>query len=94
MDIGYLEYDVESAATYSQPGAIATQCIDILIQNTGTVIAYVNNWPIQPNDTLPVTGNIGEIIKRQLNLKFAPIVVVSDIQEVTVLRRVYINTNN
>ena len=88
MDL--LEYDIR-IEKYTSAKSLNTDCIDLLLYNTGTAIAYLDTLPINPSASFPINGNIGEIIKAyQHTITFDSV----GTPELFVVRRFYTNAGD
>jgi len=83
-----IEYDFD-VQIYNQATNITTDCIDLTFINLGTNTAYVRNIPITTSNSLPISGNVGEVLKRPVNVSFDPSGVGTN--ELLVIRRFYTN---
>lgn len=82
------EYDFD-VQIYNQAINVETECIDITFINLGTNTVFVRNVPITANNSLPITGNVGEIMRRPVTISFDPAGVGTN--KLMVIRRTYVN---
>jgi len=67
--IDLIEYDFRSNS-YVANQSIPTDCIDLIFVNTGTAIVYINQFPLQPQQDLQMNGNIGEVMRKSIDISF------------------------
>jgi len=69
---------------------INSNCIDMLFINKGTNTVMINNYPLEPSESLPVTGNIGEYTDDGVDVSFDG---GAGTNILWVIRRMYKNSN-
>lgn len=85
MNLNEYDFDVQF---YNTATNIDTQCIDLLFVNQGTNTAFVRGFPLTQGQSLPINGNVGEVIRKTVNIYFSPAGVDNNLM---VVRRFYLN---
>lgn len=81
------KYYVEVKIYYTTAN-IGSECNEITFINNGTTPLVIANVPLQPNQSLRISGNRGEIDTTQYQLSFATPVNVGN--QLIVIRKMYI----
>ena len=83
----FQKYYVETKVFYTTAN-IGSDCNEITFINSGTTALIVDNVPLQPNQSLRISGNRGEIDTTQYQVSFATPVNVGN--QLIVIRKLYI----
>jgi hypothetical protein len=76
--MAYREFDfINTEVNRLQNFPLDSLCNAVMITNTGTTLALVNNFPLHPGtpgtdngEALIIGGNEGEILKTQIQIRF------------------------
>jgi hypothetical protein len=83
----FQQYYVETKVYYTTAN-IGSQCNDITFINGGTTALVVADVPLQPNQSLRISGNRGELDTTQYQLTFATPINTGNL--LIVIRKLYI----
>jgi hypothetical protein len=83
----FQKYYVETKVFYTTAN-IGSECNEITFINGGTTALVIADVPLQPNQSLRITGNRGEIDTTQYQLAFATPINTGNL--LIVLRKLYI----
>jgi hypothetical protein len=81
------KYYVETKVFYTTAN-IGSECNEITFINSGTTALVIADVPLQPNQSLRISGNRGEIDTTQYQLSFATPINVGN--QLIVIRKLYI----
>lgn len=83
----YQKYYVETKVFYTT-ASIGSECNDITFINNGTTALVIADVPLQPNQSLQISGNRGEIDTTLYQLTFATPINTGN--QLIVIRKLYI----
>jgi hypothetical protein len=83
----FQKYYVETKVFYTTAN-IGSECNEITFINSGTTALVVADVPLQPNQSLRISGNRGEIDTTQYQISFATPINVGN--QLIVIRKLYI----